>query len=258
MEVANEVLGAYSRDWCIDETPVSMHPPAVGHNLQPAVAAAQTIRRDLPRFLQALQPQTWPQTWAAMIHGGFTVTEQLLSMEAPDRTPADWTCAPQEETAHHTPPTPSDRGRHRTEEALAAIHQLAIWLCMPDSQTAQLLGQRRNYYNWLKGDYHPNPQSLASIHEAHALVKALIDAEGLAKTRAWLAAYADGRPRQQYLADSVGRAELARLAHDVLFPPTPVLRWEPDEDLDYDSPPPPVADPTTPLHTSNTLPPKGV
>lgn len=258
MDVANEVLDAYSRDWRIDETPVSMHAPTPGHGLQPAVAAAQTIRRDLPRFLQALQPQTWSQTWAAMVHGGFTVTERLLSPETADRSPADWTCAPQEETAHDTSPATLDRGRQRTEAALKAIRELAHWLGIPDAQAAQLLGHRRNYYNWVKGDFHPNPASLAGIHEAHALVESLVETEGTAKTRAWLKAYTGGKPRQQHLADSVGRAELARLARDMLFPPIAGARWEPDEDLEYDSPPPPVAHGTTSLRSGVSLPPKSV
>ncbi|WP_405933699.1 hypothetical protein [Streptomyces sp. NBC_00827] len=258
MDVANEVLDAYSRDWRIDATPVSMHAPTPGLGLQPAVAAAQTIRRDLPRFLQALQPQTWTQTWAAMVHGGFTVTERLLSLETADRPAADWTCASQEETAHDTSPATLDRGRQRTEAALKAIRELARWLGIPDAHAARLLGHRRNYYNWVKGDFHPNPASLAGIHEAHAMVESLIKAEGEAKTRAWLKAYTGGKSRQHYLADSVGRAELARLARDMLYPPAPVTRWEPDEDLEYDAPPPPATHPTTSLRLGTSLPPKSV
>ncbi|MFF9157502.1 hypothetical protein ACF1AB_35370 [Streptomyces sp. NPDC014846] len=253
MDVAKGVLGAYSRDWCIDETPVTMHPPGPDRNLQPAQAAAQTIRRDLPRFLQAQQPQTWSQTWAAMVHGGFTVTERLLPPAAAQQPTPDWTSSPQEETAHDTSAA-ADPGRQRTQAAVKAIRDIARWLCVSDTQAAQLLGHRRNYYNWIKGDFHPNAASLAGLHEAHALVQSLIQAEGEARTRAWLAAHTGGKPRQNYLADSVGRAELARQARDMLFPPAPVTRWEPDEDMDYDAPPPPAPSTTTPLRSGTSLP----
>jgi hypothetical protein len=193
-----------------------------------------------------------------MVYGGFTVTERLLSPEIIERPSADWTCAPQEETAHDLSPATLDRGRRRTKAALKAIRELARWLYISDAQAARYVGHLRNYYNWLKGEFHPSPASLAGIHEAHALVESLVKAEGEEQARVWLKAYTGGKPRQEYLADSTGRAELARLARDMLFPPAPVIRWEPDEGLEYDAPPPPASNPTASLRSGAALPPKTV
>jgi hypothetical protein len=72
----------------------------------------------------------------------------------------------------------------RTSEAWSAFEELSRWLKLSHGETAELLGLgKKTAYGWRREGHPPQPRLARRLYQAHALVRQLVLAVGVAQAR---------------------------------------------------------------------------
>ncbi|MDN4643916.1 hypothetical protein [Arthrobacter sp. PsM3] len=135
----------------------------------------------------------------------------------------------------------AERDRRVAAASVSAVDDLGEWLQLTDTQVAQLCNiSRRTLGNWRNagGAYGASSRHLLAVH---AFVSQLVAAQGVERTRLWLAMSSDeGTDRLARLSQGAdGLRNVLTLAEPLLFPASaPAKKLVDDDDLDaYGEPP---------------------
>jgi hypothetical protein len=243
MSVASEVAEIYARAWDIPETPIlgkrctsiSTSP----YDISNTTPSTSGIGNYLPSAIDSLPTGLIER--ASRLHG-------WTPAAAEDRERSQQVLRRHLRAMGYIPIEDQPVPVSRSEQALAAIRELAQWMNVSEPDAAELAGgYRRSYYNWQRGSQ-PYPAKTLDLFEAHALVAALVDSLDIRGARKWLNLTTEGQPRVTLLCSAAGRDKLSRLATRLIFPAAPHTgAWQPDDEATH------TPSPTAPPRSKRTL-----